>query len=77
MDNLAKTYPVAEKIVVVLDNLNTHSLNNFYQVFDADKACQPAQKFEFVYTPKSAGWLNLIERGGPSHRIFGAFKTMP
>jgi transposase len=61
MDNLAKTYPDAQKIVVVLDNLNTHSLNSFYEVFDAEKAQQLAQKFDFVYTPKSASWLNMIE----------------
>ena len=61
MDNLAKTYPNAQKIVVVLDNLNTHSPNSFYEVYDAEKAQQLAQRFDFVYTPKSASWLNMIE----------------
>ena len=61
MQNLSKTYPKAEKITVVLDNLNTHTPNSFYQVFDAQTAEELTRRFEFVYTPKSASWLNMIE----------------
>jgi len=58
---VAAEYPEAEKIVVILDNLNTHSASSFYEVFEAEEAFRLAQKFEFVYTPKSASWLNMIE----------------
>ena len=61
MQNLANNYPNAEKIILVLDNLNTHTPNSFYEVFDAQKAQELTQRFEFVYTPKSASWLNMIE----------------
>ena len=61
MQNLAKNYPNAQKIILVLDNLNTHTPNSFYEVFDAETAENLAQRFEFVYTPKSASWLNMIE----------------
>ena len=67
MRNLANNYPNAEKITLVLDNLNTHTPNSFYEILDAQTAESLAQRFEFVYTPKSASWLNMIERGGPSH----------
>lgn len=58
---LAAEFPSAEKITVVLDNLNTHTASAFYEVFEAEEAFRLAQKFEFVYTPKSASWLNMIE----------------
>ena len=61
MQNLANNYPNAEKITLVLDNLNTHTPNSFYEVFDAQTAQNLTQRFEFVYTPKSASWLNMIE----------------
>lgn len=58
---VAAEFPEAEKITVILDNLNTHSASAFYEVFSAEEAFGLAQKFEFVYTPKSASWLNMIE----------------
>ena len=61
MKNLADNYPNAEKIILVLDNLNTHTPNSFYEIFDAQTAESLVQRFEFVYTPKSASWLNMIE----------------
>ena len=61
MEALAKKYPNADKITVVLDNLNTHNSSAFYEVFDAEKAAMLAARFEFVYTPKKASWLNMIE----------------
>jgi len=61
MAQLAQLYPNAEKIIVVLDNLNTHDISAFYENFDAEKAAQLADKFEFIYTPKCASWLNMIE----------------
>lgn len=58
---IAEMYPEAEKIIVILDNLNTHNESAFYEVFEAEEAYRLSQKFEFVYTPKSASWLNMIE----------------
>ena len=61
MKSLASNYPNADKIVVILDNLNTHNFSGFYETLSAEEASELAQRFEFVYTPKSASWLNMIE----------------
>ena len=62
MKDLAdKHYPDAEKIVVVQDNLSTHSAGAFYEAFDAETARRLARKFEFHYTPNKASWLNMAE----------------
>lgn len=53
--------PAADKIRVVLDNLNTHSPASFYEAFPADQARRLAQKIEFHYTPKHSSWLNMAE----------------
>lgn len=54
-------FPEAEKIWVVLDNLNTHNESAFYETFAAAEAKRLSDKFEFVYTPPKASWLNMIE----------------
>lgn len=54
-------YPEAEKIHVVLDNLNTHRISNLYEHFDAEQARRIASKLEFHFTPKHASWLNMVE----------------
>jgi transposase len=54
-------FPEAEKISVVLDNLNTHNESAFYETFPAAEAKRLSDKFEFVYTPPKASWLNMIE----------------
>ena len=59
--SVAAQFPEAEKIIVILDNLNTHNASSFYEVFTAAEAFRLSQRFEFVYTPKSASWLNMIE----------------
>jgi hypothetical protein len=56
-----KKYPQAEKIVVVLDNLNTHSPASFYETFEAEEARRLTNRFEFHYTPKHGSWLNMAE----------------
>ena len=61
MQRLETLYPNAEKIIVVLDNLNTHNISSFYENFDAQTAAFLTDKFEFIYTPKCASWLNMIE----------------
>lgn len=61
MKELAAHYPAADKIVLVQDNLNTHTPSAFYEVFAAPEAFALAQRFEMVYTPKKASWLNMAE----------------
>jgi hypothetical protein len=58
---LAAAYPQATKIRLVLDNLNTHNASSFYEHLPAKEAYALAQRFEFIYTPKGASWLNMIE----------------
>lgn len=58
---LATTYRDATKIRFVLDNLNTHNASSFYQYLPAHEAYALAQRFAFIYTPKGASWLNMIE----------------
>jgi len=54
-------YPQAEKIVVVMDNLNTHTPAAFYQVFEPGEARRLVERFEFHYIPKHGSWLNMAE----------------
>lgn len=54
-------YPDKEKIVVVLDNLNTHSPQSFYETFPPEEARRLCERFEFHYTPKHGSWLNMAE----------------
>ena len=51
----------AEKIVIVMDNLNTHNGSSFYEAFDPKEARRLCQRFEFHYTPKHGSWLNMAE----------------
>lgn len=61
MKDLSSHYSDADKIVLVQDNLNTHNPSSFYEVFDAPEAFALSQRFEMVYTPKKASWLNMAE----------------
>ena len=54
-------YPLAKKIVVVMDNLNTHSPASFYETFEPQEARRLIDRFEFHYTPKHGSWLNMAE----------------
>jgi hypothetical protein len=54
-------YKDAEKIILVMDNLNTHGPGSFYKVFPAPEARRLAQKLEIHYTPKHGSWLNMAE----------------
>jgi len=58
---LAADYPEAIKIRLVQDNLNTHNASSFYEHLPAAEALALAERFEFIYTPKCASWLNMIE----------------
>lgn len=61
LHDIAERYPVAKKITLVMDNLNTHSPGALYEAFPADKAKALWDRFEFVYTPKHGSWLNVAE----------------
>lgn len=61
IDEIAKQYENAEKITLVMDNLNTHTPGSFYETFPPEKAKALLDKFEFVYTPKHGSWLNMAE----------------
>lgn len=54
-------YPQAEKIIVVLDNLNTHTPSAFYETFEPQEARRLVERFEFHFTPKHGSWLNMAE----------------
>jgi uncharacterized small protein (DUF1192 family) len=54
-------FPAAEKIRVVVDNLNIHTPAAFYQAFDPTEARRLVCRLEFHYTPKHASWLNMVE----------------
>lgn len=54
-------FPTAEKITIVLDNLNTHNESAFYETLPAAEAKRLSERFEFIYTPPKASWLNMIE----------------
>jgi transposase len=54
-------YPHAEKVVLVMDNLNTHTPAALYEAFAPTEARRIAQKLEIHYTPKHGSWLNMAE----------------
>ena len=54
-------YPKAEKVILVLDNLNTHSEGSLYEAFEPSEARRLAEKLEIHYTPKHGSWLNMAE----------------
>jgi hypothetical protein len=54
-------YPEAERIVLVMDNLNTHTPVSLYETFDPEEARRLANKLEIHYTPKHGSWLNIAE----------------
>jgi hypothetical protein len=60
-DILDEQYKDAEKVILVMDNLNTHTLSSFYKTFPAPEARRLAAKLEIHYTPKHGSWLNMAE----------------
>lgn len=54
-------YPQAQKVYLVMDNLNTHTLASLYETFPAQKARELAKRLEIHYTPKHGSWLNIAE----------------
>ena len=58
---LTGPYSHAQKVVLVLDNLNTHSTGSLYEAFPPEEARALAQRLEIHYTPKHGSWLNMAE----------------
>ena len=54
-------FPDAEKIVLVMDNLNTHKLASLYEAFAPEEARRIIEKLEIHHTPKHGSWLNMAE----------------
>ena len=54
-------YPQAERIVLVMDNLNTHSAGALYEAFEPEEANRLAKRLEIHYTPKHGSWLDMAE----------------
>lgn len=60
-DLVDKWYPEAEKIRVVMDNLNIHKPSSLYEAFPPEEARRLLDRLEFHYTPKHGSWLNMAE----------------
>jgi hypothetical protein len=54
-------YPDAKKVVLVMDNLNTHTISSLYEAFPPEQAFRLAQKLELHFTPKHGSWLDIAE----------------
>jgi len=54
-------YPDVEKLVLVMDNLNTHTTGSLYEAFEPAKARALAQRLDIHHTPKHGSWLNIAE----------------
>jgi len=58
---LDEHYPDAEKVILVMDNLNTHTVSSFYEAFAAPEARRLASRLEIHPTPTHGSWLNMAE----------------
>jgi len=54
-------YSDADKVVLVMDNLNTHNISSLYEAFRPEEALRLAQRLEIHHTPKHGSWLNVAE----------------
>jgi len=61
LEDIAIQQEYADKITLIMDNLNTHIPGSLYEVFPPAKAKALWDRFEFVYTPKHGSWLNMAE----------------
>ena len=76
-------YANCEKVILVCDNLNTHTKGAFYEAFDPAPARQLVRRIQFCHTPKHGSWLNIAEnelssltRQCVSGRRFGDVATL-
>jgi DDE superfamily endonuclease len=60
-DLIDRHYPEAERLVLVMDNLNIHSPASLYEAFPPAEAKRRADKLEIHHTPKHGSWLNVAE----------------
>ncbi len=58
---LLTMYPEVAKVILVMDNLNTHGIASLYEAFDPETARSLAARLEIHYTPKHGSWLNMAE----------------
>jgi hypothetical protein len=58
---LDERYPLAKKVVLIMDNLNTHSISSLYEAFQPQEARRLAERLEIHFTPKHGSWLNVAE----------------
>ena len=58
---LEERYKEAEKVVLVMDNLNTHNIASLYSAFPPEEARNLADRLEIHFTPKHGSWLNIAE----------------
>lgn len=58
---LQTRYEKADKVILVSDNLNTHTKGTFYEAFEPERARSIVRRLEFRYTPKHGSWLNVAE----------------
>jgi len=58
---LDEQYPDARKVVLVMDNLNTHAISSLYEAFPPEEAFRLARRLEIHFTPKHGSWLNIAE----------------
>ena len=84
MAELLRTrYAKADKVILVCDNLNTHTRGAFHEAFDPATARALVKRIEFRYTPKHGSWLNIAEcepsaltRQCLAHRRFGTIENL-
>ena len=60
-DLLDVQYPQAEKLILVMDNLNTHTIGSLYETFPPEEAERLCLRLEIHSTPKHGSWLNMVE----------------
>lgn len=58
---LEERYRDAKRVVLIMDNLNTHNISSLYEAFEPEKAFALAQRLEIHHTPKHGSWLNVAE----------------
>jgi hypothetical protein len=61
LKDISRQYKNANKIILIMDNLNTHTPGSLYETFQPEEAKLLLDRFEFIYTPKHGSWLNMAE----------------
>lgn len=61
IEQISLAYPEAQRITLVMDNLNTHTPGSLYEAFSPQRAKALVDRFEWIYTPKHGSWLNMAE----------------